>query len=377
MAGALAMAEAAVLLLRPRRGLIDPVPVGPSSYFSAAEVDRARRFRRPQTALALAGAGMRAAALAALASHPPRRFPGHPVAAGAALAGALTAAGLPLGAVARVRARRVGLDTRSWAGWAADVGRATAIGSAFAAAGSGAAMALARRAPRGWWLPASALAVGAAAGIAFAGPVLLDPIFNRFEPLPAGPARDDVLELAVRAGVEVGEVYVMDASRRTTAANAYVTGLGRTKRVVLFDTLLEAFTRDETRLVVAHELAHVRHRDVPRGLAHLALVAPAALLAVARLEPRTVPQLWLAAGAVAAPLGWISNQLSRRVEARADAFALRLTDAPEAFVSFERRIVLRNVAEPRPPRIAHLLLGTHPTTMERIGIAEAYEAGAR
>src|SRR5581483_6978624 len=86
------------------------------------------------------------------------------------------------------------------------------------------------------------------------------------------------LELAAAAGVSVGEVYAVDASKRTTAANAYVTGLGPTKRVVLFDTLLDRYDRDEVRGVVAHELAHVRYRDVRRGIAYAAIVAgPAAL----------------------------------------------------------------------------------------------------
>ena len=95
--------------------------------------------------------------------------------------------------------------------------------------------------------------------------------------------RSDVLELARKAGVDVGEVFEIDASRRTTAANAYVTGLGQTKRVVLYDTLLENFTRDELRLVVAHELGHVHHDDVPKGLLYLAIVAPFGMLAVSRL----------------------------------------------------------------------------------------------
>ena len=94
-----------------------------------------------------------------------------------------------------------------------------------------------------------------------------------------------MLELAAAAGVKVGEVYSVDASRRTTAANAYVAGLGPTKRVVLFDTLLDRYSRDEVRVVVAHELAHVRNRDVPReGWLYAALVAPAAALAVQRAE---------------------------------------------------------------------------------------------
>jgi STE24 endopeptidase len=218
---------------------------------------------------------------------------------------------------------------------------------------------------------------------ATAGPVVLDPLFNRFTPLADGQARDDVLELAAAAGVRVGEVYAVDASRRTTAANAYVAGLGATKRVVLFDTLLESFSRDELRLVVAHELAHVRFRDVPRGLAFLGIVAPGALLAVAETTaalsgeatpgPRTVPALALAAGLVAPPLALAGNRLSRAVERRADRFALALTDAPEPFVSFERRITLRNVADPDPPRWLTAVLSTHPPTLERIGAALAYE----
>jgi STE24 endopeptidase len=186
-------------------------------------------------------------------------------------------------------------------------------------------------------------------------------------------------------------VYEVDASRRTTAVNAYVTGLGMTKRVVLYDTLLEHFTREEARLVVAHELAHGHYRDVRRGLAHVALATPASAFAIARLaerlgtptayaatgSPAGLPALALAAGVVSAAVGVVSNQLSRRIEARADSFSLRLTDAPEAFVSFERKIALRNLADPAPPRWLTALLGTHPSTARRIGIAKAYQQGAR
>jgi STE24 endopeptidase len=239
-----------------------------------------------------------------------------------------------------------------------------------------------RRAPRSWWLPGAGAVVAAGAAVAFAGPVVLDPLFNRFEPLPEGPLRRDVLALAEHAGVRVREVFVVDASRRTTAANAYVTGLGPTKRVVLFDTLVDAFTHDETRLVVAHELAHVRFRDVPRSLAFSALTAPAAALAAAGLTARlaaaegaaALPVLALAAGAAGLPAAIAANALSRRVENRADAFALRLTDAVDPFVSFERRITLRNLGDPDPPRVMHVLFATHPSTVERIGIARTYAA---
>jgi STE24 endopeptidase len=178
--------------------------------------------------------------------------------------------------------------------------------------------------------------------------------------------------------VEVGEVYEVDASRRTTAANAYVTGVGHTKRVVLYDTLLKDFTPAETRLVVAHELGHVHHRDVPQGLLWLALVAPFGTLAIARLSESltrpgssAVPAVALSLAIVAPALTTISNQLSRAVERRADAFALDLTGEPDAMVAFERRITIQNVGDPDPPRWQEVVLGTHPPTMERIGQALA------
>jgi STE24 endopeptidase len=334
--------------------------------------------------------------MVSLARRPPPALRGpfrRPRAAGAAAGAALSAgvglATLPLAAVSRRRARAVGLVTQSWSGWAGDVAKSTVLGSGFAAAGAGLLLEGMRRLPRTWWLPGSGVAVGVSAGFMFAGPVVLDPLFNRFDPLPPGPVRDDVLALAERAGVSVGEVYEVDASRRTTAANAYVTGLGGTKRVVLFDTLLERFSRDEANLVVAHELAHVHYRDVSRGLLYMALVAPAALFAAARLtealapreaapgDPATLPAAALALGVVSTVVSLVANQLSRRMEARADTYALHLTEAPAAFVASERRLVEQNVADPAPPRWLTALLSTHPAPLQRIGAGVAYEHGAR
>jgi STE24 endopeptidase len=218
--------------------------------------------------------------------------------------------------------------------------------------------------------------------ITYASPVVLDPLFNTFTPLKEGRTRSDVLELARRAGVDVGQVYEIDASRRTTAANAYVAGLGHTKRVVLYDNLLKDFTPAEVRLVVAHELGHARHRDVPRGLLYLAIVTPFGMFAIARLSerlagrgaqgtPAAVPAVVLSVALVASVLTVVSNQLSRLVERRADAFALELTDEPETQIAFQRRIAIKNVSDPDPPDWVTLLLATHPPTLERIGQAAA------
>jgi STE24 endopeptidase len=386
-----------VLLLRPREAVVEPAAVRASDYFSAAEIERAREFRGPQRALGLASLGIEVALLAGLAARPPellRRRHRRPVlaaaAAGAALSVGLGAARLPLQAVSHQRAANVGLSTQGWASWGGDVAKAWGIGAIFAAGGAAGGLALLRRFPRGWWLPASGAVVAFGVAMTYAGPVVLDPVFNRFTPLPAGQTRDDVLELAHAAGVDVGEVYEVDASRRTTGANAYVNGLGPTKRVVLYDTLLEGFERDEVRLVVAHELAHVRYRDVPHGLLYLAVVAPAGMLAAAlvtrrlapaeadRPGPAVLPALALAVVAVSGGVSAVSNQLSRRIEARADTYALKLTAAPQPFIDFERRITVRNIAEPEPPGWVELLFGTHPTTLERIGAAEAFRtAGPR
>jgi STE24 endopeptidase len=417
LAGALAVARAAVLLLRPNEGLIEPDPVDGNEYFSSDDIARARRFVRPQLLLHGAASLVQVSVLAAFLAPKPRRSgrgrrlgmpmqiePRAPRRASAALAGrplleasafavglslAVGAAPLPLQALARRRALAVGLATQSWGGWAQDQAKGGALGIALNAGAAPVAVALMRRFPRNWWLPASAIAVAGAGTLTFLAPVALDPLFNRYTPLSPGPIREDVLALAAQAGVSVGEVYEVDASRRTTAANAYVAGLGATKRVVLFDTLLSELTRDEIRLVVAHELAHVRYRDVPRGLLHLALSAPAGMYAVAQLTRRldrsglehasaaTLPALTLALGAASAAVGSVACSLSRRVESRADAFALSLTDAPEPFIAFERKIVRQNLADPDPPRWRVRLLSTHPPAVERIGIARAFARGAR
>jgi len=130
-------------------------------------------------------------------------------------------------------------------------GEALAFGVLEVEGGAAVAVGLMRRMPRAWWIPGSVAVVAFGAIATYAGPVVLDPIFNRFTPLPAGRTRSEVLDLARRAGVHVGQVYVMDASRRTTAANAYVNGLGRTKRVVLYDTLEEFYLAEALEYITA------------------------------------------------------------------------------------------------------------------------------
>ncbi|MGN6168755.1 MAG: M48 family metalloprotease [Solirubrobacteraceae bacterium] len=390
MALVVGTAELGAALLRPRPRPARAAAVDLGQYFSAQELARGARFARPQLAIAVAASAVQFAGVAAGSVRPPQvlgRLRARPLmgsaAVGAGMAVAATAASLPFSALARRRALAAGLTTQSWRGWMADLVKGTALEATFAAAGGTAVTAAVRRYPRGWWLVGAGGSVALGVLLALLGPVVLAPIFNDFDPLPEGETRSDVLELAAAAGVAVGEVYAVDASKRTNAANAYVTGLGPTKRVVLFDTLLDRYGRDEVRGVVAHELAHVRYRDVRRGIAFAAIVAGPAALATARLSgllsaeagtPEALPGLALTVALVSVPIAVSSSRLSRSIERRADAYSLELTRAPEAFISFERRIVLQNLADIDPPRWLQALIASHPPTAERIGAAVAFAA---
>ena len=386
---AVVVAEAAVLVMRPRDRGPEPLPVEPRAYFSAAQIEKAEAFRGGQRWIYLAQTAVGLGVLVLIVRRPPERLAAYrrPLLAGAAVAAAISVAtgvaSLPLSALARERAKDVGLVTQDWLGYAGDVAKSQAIGAGFAALG-GAALVLGMRrfGPR-WWLPGAAAVVAFGAITTYAGPIVLDPLFNDFKRLPSGALRSDVLELARKAGVDVGEVYEIDASRRTTAANAYVTGLGSTKRVVLYDTLVSDFEPAETRLVVAHELGHVHHHDLRNGLLWVALVAPFGMWATALLSerlaprgaahgPRAVPAVALSLALLVPAMTMISNQLSRDVERRADSFSLSLTRDPRTFIAFQQRIAVKNVSDPDPPALARFLLGTHPSTIERLGMAEAF-----
>jgi STE24 endopeptidase len=396
---AVAAAGVATLVLRPRGGLIEAAAVDPTAYFTAEQLDRAQDYRGPQRLLALGGVAASGLALGVLGLRPPRAFArlchrveARPLAGGAVVGASivlvLTVVGLPFGLAGWDRAVDVGLSTQSLGGWLSDLAKSTAVSVAFGAAGGLLAVMLMRRFPRHWWAPAGAVVIAFGVLVTYLSPVVLDPLFNRFEPLPDGELRAAVLELGERADVDIGEVYRVDASRRTTASNAYVGGLGETKRVVLYDNLIEDLPQEQVRSVVAHELAHVRYSDLPRGLLWLAIVALPSMLVVQRLtelidhrsrpdrddagiargSPAGLPAVALSLAVVAFAVQIPANWLSRQVEARADAYALGLTQEPAAFIGLQRSLAVRNVSEPDPPALYHGLLGTHPTTAQRIGL---------
>jgi STE24 endopeptidase len=278
---------------------------------------------------------------------------------------------LPFSAGVRTVRARFGLVTQGWRGWWADRLRGLAISLPLVVGALSVVYAL----PWGW---TAVVAACAAIVLSFVAPVLLEPVFNRFTPMPAGPLRDALLALAARDGVRVREVLVADASRRTTALNAYVSGFGATRRIVVHDTLLATGEDRETELVVAHELGHVVHRDVVVGTLVGAVGAAAGVCALALAnpgwftDPRSLFGLAAAAGVLSALAEPLGSALSRHVERRADTHALRLTGDPDGFVRMQHRLTVANVGDPAPPKVLHLLFGTHPTPVERIAAARRH-----
>jgi STE24 endopeptidase len=391
------VAEGAVWLLRPRDRPIQPVSVPEGRYFTAAQIQRGRSFSDGQLWLFVVALGAQGAVLVTLALGRPRavrarleRLGARPVlgaaVAGAGLSVALGVAALPASIAAHQRAVDYGISTQTFGSWIGDVAKSAAIGAVLAAAGAALLMALVRRFGARWWLPGTVAVAAIAIVFVWLAPVLLAPVFNRFTALPpSSRARAEVLTLARRAGVDVGQVYRVNASRRVRSLNAYVDGIGSTKRVVLYDNLLRRTNRPELESVVAHELGHVKHDDVLRGLAFLVIVAPLGLLFAGELgaalakragaEPRgpaALPAYFLGLAVAALVLGIPGNQLSRQVEASADTFALQLTHDPRALIQVQRQLALSSVSDPDPPDVVTALIGTHPSTMDRIGAAVAY-----
>ncbi|MET7866105.1 M48 family metallopeptidase [Micromonospora taraxaci] len=300
---------------------------------------------------------------------------------------------LPFAAWRQSVLTRYGLSTNGWSGWAVDLLKSYAVSAVIGAVALFGFYAVIRLAPRWWWAFGAGGAAVLVVLLSFVLPVLVEPVFNRFTPMEQGPLRTELMSMAARDGVPVRDVLVADASRRTKAVNAYVSGLGPTRRVVVYDTLLTEATPAEVTAVVAHELGHAKDSDVAVGTLTGALGAAAAVVALYLLgswgpllrlagvdsvaQPRAFPLLLAlvtVAGLVAAP---VQALMSRRVEARADAHALALTGDPEAFESMQRRLGSVNLGDPDPPRWEYLYSASHPSTVERMAAARAYarEAG--
>lgn len=281
--------------------------------------------------------------------------------------------------------RRFGFSRESAAAFALDRLKVVTIGAVLTGAALAGLVLSARTLPSAWPMVCGIGAALLVLLLSFVAPVVLEPMFNRFRALEDSALREAVLRLADRSGVPVREVLVADASRRTTKLNAYVSGLGATRRVVLFDTLVEKASEPEVLTVVAHELGHRRFRHVAAGTA-IAMAGAAAYVVVlwALLSSEAVleaigasgpgdPRIAAFALLVGSLLGLAAAPfqaaLSRRWEYACDRFALVQTGDLAAFELAFGQLSEANLPDPAPPRLAYLWLFAHPTVPERVAAA--------
>lgn len=286
---------------------------------------------------------------------------------------------------------RYGLSRQSLPAWLCDGVKSFMVGLAIAAPLVWLLYLCLRRSPRRWWLGFWLASLPVIVFLVGVAPVVIDPLFHRFEPLRDADLREKILALAERAGIEGGRVYQVDMSEKTRALNAYVAGLGGTKRIVLWDTLLKRLKPDEILFVMGHEMAHYVRHHVPLLLAFgaaglffcLGLTdrAARALLrwrggrwGVWRLEDLASLPLLLAVATTLQFAGMpIVAGVSRAMEREADAFGLQLTGNGEAAARAFVKLSEENLSLPSPPRWIVFWLFTHPPLNERINTALAEE----
>jgi Zn-dependent protease with chaperone function len=297
---------------------------------------------------------------------------------------------IPLSMWSETVSRRWGLSKRGWGLFAADTAKGFLIGAVLTAAAVVGFYALLRHAGGAWWVWAALAAAALAVLGSFVMPVLIEPLFNKFQPLPDGPLRDRLMALVEQSGVQVKEILVSDSSRRTTAANAYVSGFGKTRRLVVWDTTTDSLDTGEVAAIAAHELGHAARRDVLAGTVLGALGAAlgvaflaaalhwSPLLDAAGVHPAADPRSQALLRAILVALGLIGEPwglaYSRYIEGRADGYALDLFRDPDTIVRMERALAVQNIADLNPGRWEILLRYTHPPIPERIAHARRWAA---
>ena len=301
---------------------------------------------------------------------------------------------LPSGIHSEQVLRDYHLSTQTWAGWLRDEAVGWTMNAALTALGLLVVWWVVRRAPRRWpWLLATGAAVVTVLGSVLY-PLVVEPAYNHFTPLPDSALTRSISALAARDGIAHVRVVVSDASARTTGENAHVSGLGSTRWVVLDDTTLARARQDPAAVlaVVAHEFGHVKAQDVLVGTALGALGAATGVLALGWLltgprgrrwlDPQATGRRSVAKGtalllAVVATAPWlgapVTNLVSRHLEARADGHSLDLTRDVPAFERMQHDLAVTNLSRLEPTWWQTALFATHPDPAWRIAQARAWD----
>jgi STE24 endopeptidase len=298
-------------------------------------------------------------------------------------------AGLPLGFYnGFLLERQYDLSKETLGGWLGDQAKSFAMGVTLAAIAAELVYGFIRLSPDQWWLTAGATFTLLIVVLANLAPVLLLPIFYSVKPLDRDALRARLLALADRAGARVLGAYEWGLGEKTRKANAALTGLGGTRRILVSDTMLAEFSDDEIEVVLAHEIAHHVHGDIWKGIAFQSALIVAGFYAASQVlhamagpaglrgvdDVAGLPLLLLAAGAVSLVMVPAAHAMSRAFERNADRFALNLTKNPGAFISAMRRLGAQNLAEEHPSKLVQWLFYSHPPVRDRIAAAQAFKS---
>lgn len=281
---------------------------------------------------------------------------------------------------------RYGLSNESLGQWTRDQLKGLALAVVFGAGGASVVYWAIRTSPDWWWAIAAALFTLLMVGLVQLAPVLLLPLFYTFKPLDRPALVERLMQLSRRARTRVAGVYEWVLSAHTKKANAALAGMGRTRRILLSDTMLTDYSDDEIEVVLAHELSHHVHHDLWRGVALQMLllfvgffVAGRALAGLAGPldlrgvdDPAGLPLLLLVGGVSAVIFTPLANAMSRAHERRADRYALDTTEQPDAFISAMKRLSQQNLAEDNPSRLVQWLFYSHPPIRDRIEFARRW-----
>ncbi|MEE8194559.1 MAG: M48 family metallopeptidase, partial [Dehalococcoidales bacterium] len=287
--------------------------------------------------------------------------------------------------------RRYGLSTQSVSGWLGDLVKAGVLAVALVTGIIAAGYWFITTVPQLWWLLSWGFVVLVSLILSVLAPVVIVPIFFRMKPLADAELRKRLEQLAERAGIGVGGIYTLDFSSKGTTANAALMGVGKTRRIVLSDTLLKQYSTPEIEVIMAHELGHRRHNDIVRlftlqsaillvgfyvtGLILKASIVPLGFSGIDDIA--ALPLLVLVFAVLSLLLMPLANTYIRGRERAADEFALRLTGNPQAFITMMTRLTDQNLAEAQPGRWVERLLYDHPSYNSRVEHASYYAAHRR
>jgi STE24 endopeptidase len=232
-----------------------------------------------------------------------------------------------------------------------------------------------------WWLWGWAALLGFQLLMTLLAPALILPLFNKFTPLPEGSLRQRLLALAERTRFHARRIQVMDGSKRSRHSNAFFTGFGRFRKIVLFDTLIEHLAEPELEAVLAHEIGHSKRKHVPKMLLASALASLAAFYLLAALagqpwfyrsfgfQPGNIASALLLFGLLSGVVSFwfspVAHWWSRRYEYQADAFAAEVMKGAGALIGALRKLNEKNLSNLTPHPLYSGFYYSHPTLLER------------